>query len=455
MRLRWWVGSTVLAVLGAVAVMAVAVLLVGPPGPGLPGIFGSAGQSSATTPPAPHQLALTSHPAGATARITGGDGKVITAETPYDGDVTGGRITIELTRAGSNPLRTELDLDADREVQLWLDPEGSLHHKLGELKTEAAPNSIAFSPDGRELWVSLLGAPGIEVFDTATQQRLGSVDLGERGAVEAVFSKDGTTVYASQIGRAAVYAIDRETRKVRRTIQTGGAGARGLAVSPDGGTLFVANWESDDISQVDLASGRLARRIPTVGRPRGVYPSPDGKRLFVAGYRRGQLDVIDLATGEGAVVTRTDGAFREVLADRAGARLYALDEGTDSAWILDAAGGRGRRLAATDTRPTTADLSPDGRVLYVASKGEAGSSEDEPGPEWGSVLALDASTGKPLDAIVGGDQTAGLDVSPDGKRLAFTDFLDDRVQLYEVPATDRLLTGGGGRYRASRLEIAK
>jgi sugar lactone lactonase YvrE len=91
----------------------------------------------------------------------------------------------------------------------------------------------------------------------------------------------------------------------------------------------------------------------------------------------------------------------------------------------------------------------------VASKGEAGSSEDEPGPEWGSVLALDASTGKPLDAIVGGDQTTGLDVSPDGKRLAFTDFLDDRVQLYEVPATDRLLTGGGGRYRASRLEIAK
>ena len=52
-----------------------------------------------------------------------------------------------------------------------------------------------------------------------------------------------------------------------------------------------------------------------------------------------------------------------------------------------------------------------------------------PGPEWGSILAIDTATGRILDAIVGGNQCTGLDVSPDGSLLAFSDFLDNTGKL--------------------------
>ena len=71
------------------------------------------------------------------------------------------------------------------------------------------------------------------------------------------------------------------------------------------------------------------------------------------------------------------------------------------------------------------------------------------------MLAVDAASGRPLDAIVGGNQTTGLDVSPDGRLLAFSDFLDNRVQLFAVPPYERLAAGDGGRTVAHRAELEK
>lgn len=77
------------------------------------------------------------------------------------------------------------------------------------------------------------------------------------------------------------------------------------------------------------------------------------------------------------------------------------------------------------------------------------------GPEWGSVLAIDAASGRVLDAVVGGNQTTGLDLSGDGRLLAFTDFLDNRLSLFAVPSYRVLAAGGGGRATAHRAELRK
>jgi DNA-binding beta-propeller fold protein YncE len=70
-------------------------------------------------------------------------------------------------------------------------------------------------------------------------------------------------------------------------------------------------------------------------------------------------------------------------------------------------------------------------------------------------VVLDTATGAYLDAIVGGNQTTGLDVSPDGTMLAFSDFLDNRVSVYRIPSYDVLVAGNGGRWEAHLAEIAK
>jgi DNA-binding beta-propeller fold protein YncE len=212
---------------------------------------------------------------------------------------------------------------------------------------------------------------------------------------------------------------------------------------------------SSDISEIDLGRGRVRRLLKTVPTPRGLWPTPDGRRLYVAGFQDGELQRIDLASGRARTLLRTGGAMRHLVGDRAGRRLYADDMGTNQAFVVDLAGERVRRLAATDNVPNTIDLTPDGRVLYVSNRGRNGASYYRPGPEWGSVLAIDTASGKVLDAMVGGNQTTGLDVSDDGKLLAFSDFLDNRIHLYAVPPYRTLAAGGGGRAAAHRAELAK
>lgn len=71
------------------------------------------------------------------------------------------------------------------------------------------------------------------------------------------------------------------------------------------------------------------------------------------------------------------------------------------------------------------------------------------------MLLLDAATGRLLDAIVGGNQPTGLDLSPDGTQLAYSDFLDDRISVFQVPSSDTLRTGGDGRGAVYQRELVK
>ena len=400
-------------------------------------------------------LRVSTHPAGASVAVRGADGRRGGGTTPFAGRLRGGTLQLTVTRAGYNRLVQPLPLDRDRRLDLWLDPRGLLHHKLGEARSGSNPKQVAFTPDGRELWATLLGGHGVDVFDVPGLHRRRTIRLGQHGAVEVVFTADGRTAYASQMETATVWEIDRRSYRVRRQLATGGVWSKVLALSPDQRTLYVANWVSNDVSVIDLRSGRLRRRLATVRTPRGLWPTPDGRSLYVAGFADGDLQRLDLRSGRGTVLLHTGGAMRHLAGDPAHGRLYADDMGTSQAFAVELAGGRVRRLAATDSTPNTIDLSPDGRVLYVSNRGRNGACYCRPGPEWGSVLAIDARSGRVLDAIVGGNQTTGLDVSADGRLLAFSDFLDNRISLYAVPPYRVLAAGRGGRAAAHRAELAK
>ena len=405
--------------------------------------------------PTPHRLEVTSDPPGAELRIVRADGSSTVARTPFRGTVPGGRLRVSLARPGYNRLTEQLALDRDRRLHRWLDPAGLLHHKLGVVRTGPAPKQVAFTPDGQEMWVTLLGGHGLQVFDRATLRRKAEVRLGRHGAVEVVFTRDGGTVYASQMETASVFEIDRRTHRVRRQLPTKGVWSKVMALSADEKTMYVANWVSNDVSEIDLASGRVRRLLPTVGTPRGLYPTADGRRLYVAGYAHGELASIDLGTGRSTVLLRTGGAMRHLVADPVRGRLYADDMGTNESFVVDLRTSKVRKLADTDSTPNTIDVSPDGRVLYVSNRGRNGSNYYLPGPEWGSVLAVDTGTGRILDAIVGGNQPTGLDVSPDGRTLAYSDFLDDRVTLYAIPSYQILAAGNGGRARTHLADLPK
>ena len=229
-----------------------------------------------------------------------------------------------------------------------------------------------------------------------------------------------------------------------------------MVLSPDETTLWVSNWSSNDVSEIDLSTGVVIERMRSVITPRGLWVTPDGLKLYVAGFENGDIEVIDLVSRESTVIHRTGGAMRHLTGNPETGILYASELGKDYILSVDTATDEVEIFAYVDNVPNTIDLSPDGKVLYVSSRGRNNpESYHLIGPEWGSIAVIDTATGDYLDAIIGGNQPTGLDVSPDGTMLAYSDFLDHRVTVYQIPPYEELRNGNGGRWEAHLSEIVK
>ena len=416
----------------------------------------SANENEAEEPAVPvaererHRLVVTSEPAGAEVTVSVEGEWSEKGTTPFRARVPEGDVTLELSKDGFNTVTEELTLTRKQRAVVWLDPPGLLHHKRGEFTTGSLPKQVAFTPDGKEIWVTTLGESGVEVYDAETLRMTHEIDSGPYGTVEVIFTADGETAYVSQMQTAQVFEIDAKTYEVRRTIPTGSEWSKVMVLSPDEKRLYVANWSGSNVSELDLRKGKVKRQIDVVATPRGLYIPPDGKYLFVAGFENGELQMVDLESGESEILLDTGGAMRHIVGDGEG-RIFADDMGTDETFVVDLTDGDigeddVEKLADTDRVPNTIDITPDGKVLYVSNRGANNpTSYSLPGPEWGTILAIDTETGTILDAIVGGNQPTGLDVSPDGSLVAYSDFLDNRVSVYEIPAYEVLAEGDGGR----------
>lgn len=408
--------------------------------------------------PLPQSLFLSVEPDSAKIRVLSGAKEVVVAKGSLVTTVPAGELTIEITAKERNPYERSFLIDRPTAFEVRLDPKGQLVHGVGLVECAGAPKGVALTPDGREAWATILnGPPSIEIFNPLTGELTGEVDIGRHGAVEVVFSKDGRFAYASQMETAKVFEIDVKTRKVTRDLDTESAWTKVVALSPDGTTLYAANWSGDDVSEIDLESGKLRRRIMVADTPRGLWPTADGKTLWVASFGTGELERIDLASGEvETVFENSGGALRHLVADEKRGVLFASDMAKDRVWATDMETGKTKLFAKVGHKPNTIDLSPDGKVLFVSNRGENNSvSYYLPGPEWGSIMLIDAKTGKMLDGIVGGNQCTALDVSDDGRTLVFSDFLDDLLRVYEVPDHATLAAGGGGRSKTLAKDVRK
>jgi len=393
----------------------------------------------------------------ASVRVLRGEDELLTGSGAASGTVLAGKVRVLCSAPGRNDYVRELFLDRPTDLTLSLDPEGQVVHIESVVPCSGAPKSVAVTPDGREAWTAILnGPPSIEILDVATGRRAGGVELGTHGAVEVIFDRTGTRAYASQMETARVFEIDTATRKVLRSLPTESSWTKVIALSPDEKTLYAANWSGDDVSEIDLASGKVRRRIRVADTPRGLWPTADGMSLYVAGFGKGELQRIDLASGDVVTLFKSNGAMRHLVADEEAGRLYASDMAKDCIWLCDMKTGAVSKFAKVGHKPNTIDLSPDGRVLFVSNRGENNeTSYYLKGPEWGSVLLLDTRNGAPLDGVVGGNQCTALDVSGDGRTLVFSDFLDDTLRVYSVPSFETLAKAGGGRSATLAKDVLK
>jgi YVTN family beta-propeller protein len=409
-------------------------------------------------PPLPHRVTVSSLPTGASVRIVPATGEAATGVTPFATTLPAGRMTLTVTSPdGKSKHQDAVLLDSARSFDVVLDPPGQVVANECFITASAAPKSVSITPDGTQAWTALLnGPPSIEIYEPKTGRKLGSIDLGAYGAVEVIFNKTGTLAFASQMETAKVFMIDVKTRKVVREYKTHGTWTRVVALSPDEKTLYAANWSGNDVSVMDVATGQLIKRIPVAKTPRGLWPTSNGRYLFVAGFGAGDLQRVDLKTWKAEKVYHSGGAMRHLVADDKRGLLFASDMSKDVIWVTDMNTLKTTEFAKVDHKPNSIALSPDGRILFVSCRGASNpKSYYVPGYEWGTILLLDATTGKPLDAIIGGNQCTALAVSSDARTLVFSDFLDDRLRVYSVPPYAKLASARGGLYQAHLAALVK
>jgi len=300
-----------------------------------------------------------------------------------------------------------------------------------------SPKGVAFTPDGKEFWVTSLMNKnrGVVVFDSETGKHKKDIMLPAGGGVEIIFNNDGSRAYVSQMETARVFEINTETKKILRTFETKSSWTKVLALSPKEDIIYASNWVDNNVSMINLQSGQLIRNIPTVTTPRGIYPTKNGNILYVAGFANGEIQKINLQTGASSVLHRTHGAMRHIVADEEKNTLFFSDMGKAAIFKVNMENATVEQFAKTDLNPNTIVLTKDKKILIVSNRGPNHPSGqiNIPGPEKGTILFFNTSNGQKIASLTGGNQPTALDVSPNGRYFIYSNFLDGNLTMCEIP----------------------
>src|SRR5688572_2635102 len=198
------------------------------------------------------------------------------------------------------------------------------------------PRGIAFSADGRRLFVALSddrpnaegSGDAIVEIDVRARRILRRIAAGSDPETFAITPRD-RMLYSSNEDAGTASATDLSSGKVVATMVVG-IEPEGVAASGDGRWIYVTAETSNSVSMIDARVNRVVANVLVDARPRAAVFTPDGKLALVTAEIGGTLAVIDVAK-------------------RAVVRAITLQ------------GGRGK--------PVGVAVSPDSRYAFVANGG--------------------------------------------------------------------------------------
>ncbi|MBI4859959.1 MAG: WD40 repeat domain-containing protein [Candidatus Riflebacteria bacterium] len=253
---------------------------------------------------------------------------------------------------------------------------------------------LAVSFDGR-LSLSAVADGRFELRNLVAGESLGTFGAGRSGVCGATFSPDAKAAWiAHKSGELALWDLARGVVEETRSIE--GSGIEMVAFSHDAGRVAALDREGT-IRVFDLAARRTLLtldKLITASRSSSIDLSGDGRRLAICG------------TGPGC---------RLVEVDRNVTLPFSPPESID---------------------PSTATLSPDGRLVALGTSGRVVVCETE-----GGLVRVDVSSPTCIVSSVA--------FSGDGKRLACNVSPEsDGLQLWDLDTRQRVRPAGGGHEAA-------
>lgn len=143
------------------------------------------------------------------------------------------------------------------------------------------PKVVEASPDGRLLLVSNWCSYDLYIISLESGKTLKRISIGAYPRGIAIDSTS-TFAYVAQMGGSVVHQIDlRDFTRERIPI---GPNPRALQLSADGKTLYATLNSSGQVVALDVAAGKVIKRVKTGSAARSLVLSDDGSALVVVNY---------------------------------------------------------------------------------------------------------------------------------------------------------------------------
>ena len=173
---------------------------------------------------------------------------------------------------------------------------------LGTIAVGKGPTGLTFSRDGRFAYVSNQGDKTVEVIDTASHRVLKAIPVGTNPHF-LVLGPDGR-IWGTNTGGTDIYVIDPATQDKVGSINVG-PGPQQIAFGFKGlqgpnAYVTVAGLNRVVVVSADPSNLRILEQIDVGQRPNGISNNREGTRLFVVHETSNDLKIID--TGSSSVL---------------------------------------------------------------------------------------------------------------------------------------------------------
>jgi YVTN family beta-propeller protein len=125
------------------------------------------------------------------------------------------------------------------------------------------------SPDGHELWTANAQDGTLSVIDLATRKVTATLDAKTFGANRLKFTPDGKLVFISLLGGGDLVVYDAASRKEFKRVPIG-HGAAGILMDPVGDRAFVSCGPDNYVAVVDLKTLEVTGHVEAGGEPDGL-----------------------------------------------------------------------------------------------------------------------------------------------------------------------------------------
>jgi DNA-binding beta-propeller fold protein YncE len=272
-----------------------------------------------------------------------------------------------------------------------------------QVPLDTLPMSSLLSHDGRFLVVLNGGynPPSLSVLDTKDGHEIGRTRVPDAWLGMA-FSPNGRTLWVGGGSKASVFEFsfdEKGTLQPTRTFEVVKASARtsldfigDVALAPDGHLLYACDLYHDAIVVVNPQSGTVIDRFKTGRRPYRILFNPDGKSFYVTSWADGSLHHHETGNGSelqvlrlGAHATDMVWSDRPVRAEEGQevdwkARLFVSAANTNNVYAVSVSASGDLRVGETINVSTTPNhplgmtpsalaLSPDQTRLYAVCSG--------------------------------------------------------------------------------------